>query len=163
MSAVAAVSRDALLDLVYLEARLIDEKRFEEWYELYAEDAFYWVPLTHDQPNGDDYTSLAYEDKLLLKLRIERLKSPRAYSQQPPSRCVHVLQRPEIEKFDAIGNEYIVRTAYIYVEARAEDQQVYGCTAFHTLAVLDGQLRIRLKRVHLLNCEAALPSIQLFP
>ena len=156
-------TREALIDLVYLEARLIDEKRFEEWYELYAEDAFYWVPLTHGQPDGDDHTSLAYEDKLLLKLRIERLKSPRAFSQQPESRCLHVLQRPEVEKMDAAGNEYVVRTAYVYIETRAEDQQVYGCTAFHTIKMVDGSLRIRLKRVNLLNCDAALPSIQLFP
>lgn len=155
--------REALVDLVYLEARLIDEKRFEEWYDLYAEDAFYWVPLTHDQPNGEDYTSLAYEDKLLLKLRIERLNSPRAYSQQPPSRCLHVLQRPEVERMDPAGNEYLMRTAYTYIETRAEDQQVYGCTAFHTFAMVNGKLRIRLKRVNLLNCDAALPSIQLFP
>ena len=163
MSASAAPSREDLIDLVYREARLIDEKRFEEWYELYAEDAFYWVPLTHDQPNGEDYTSLAYEDKLLLKLRIERLKSPRAYSQQPPSRCLHVLQRPEVETMDPARNEYLVRTAYVYIETRAEDQQVYGCTAFHTITVVDGKLRILLKRVNLLNCDAALPSIQLFP
>jgi 3-phenylpropionate/cinnamic acid dioxygenase small subunit len=163
MSAAAAVTREALIALVYLEARLIDEKRFEEWYELYTDDAFYWVPLAHDQPNGDDYTSLAYEDKLLLKLRIERLKSPRAYSQQPESRCLHVLQRPDVEKIDLAGNEYVVRTSYTYIETRAEDQQVYGCTAFHTLTLVDGRLRIRLKRVNLLNCDAALPSIQLFP
>ena len=163
MSAVKSPTRDALIDLVYLEARLIDEKRFEEWYELYTEDAFYWVPLTHDQPDGEDYTSLAYEDKLLLKLRIERLKSPRAYSQQPQSRCLHVLQRPEVENMDPANNVYVVRTAYVYIETRAEDQQVYACTAFHTLTVVDGRLRIRLKRVILLNCDAALPSIQLFP
>ena len=154
---------EALIELVYREARLIDEKRFEEWYDLYAEDAFYWVPLTHDQPDGENYTSLAYEDKLLLRLRIERLKSPRAFSQQPPSRCLHVLQRPEVESMDAAANCYVVRTAYLYVESRGEDQQVYGCTSFHTLAVVEGVLRIRLKRVNLLNCDAALPSIQLFP
>lgn len=157
------LTAQALIELVYREARLIDEKRFEEWYDLYAEDAFYWVPLTHDQRDGENHTSLAYEDKLLLRLRIERLKSPRAFSQQPPSRCLHVLQRPEVESMDAAANCYVVRTAYLYVESRGEDQQVYGCTSFHTLAVVEGVLRIRLKRVNLLNCDAALPSIQLFP
>jgi len=156
-------TREDLIELVYREARLIDEKRFEEWYALYAEDAFYWVPLTHDQPDGDNHTSLAYEDKLLLQLRIERLKSPRAFSQQPLSRCLHVLQRPEIESMDATRNQYVLRTAYVYVEIRGEEQQTYGCTAFHTLTLVDGVLRIRLKRVNLLNCDAALPSIQLFP
>jgi 3-phenylpropionate/cinnamic acid dioxygenase small subunit len=152
-----------LARFVIKEARLIDEKRFDEWYELFTDDAHYWVPLVPGQADPLAHNSLAYEDKLLLKLRIERLKSPRAYSQQPQSRCLHVLQRPEVESMDPANNEYVVRTAYVYMETRAEDQQVYGCTALHTLTVVEGRLRIRLKRVNLLNCDAALPSIQLFP
>ena len=88
-------SEQDLVRFVYREARLLDEKRFDEWYELFTEDGFYWVPLAHDQVDPLDHTSLAYEDRLLLKLRIERLKSPRAFSQQPPSRCHHLLQLPE--------------------------------------------------------------------
>ena len=159
----AAPTREALVDLVYLEARLIDEKRFEEWYELYAEDAFYWVPLTHDQPDGDDHTSLAYEDKLLLKLRIERLKSPRAFSQQPPSRSHHLLQQPSVETLDAAANHFVTRTEFHYSEARGDEMLVLVGTAFHHFRVDgDGALRFTLKRVNLLNCDAALPSIQLF-
>jgi len=156
-------TREDLIEFVCREARLIDEKRFEDWYELFADDGVYWVPLSADQPDGIDHESLAYEDKLLLKLRIERLKSPRAFSQQPPSRCLHVLQRPEVDAMDEPGNRYTTRTAYVYVETRGESQQLYACTAFHTLCVIDGALRIRVKRVNLLNADAALPSIQLFP
>ncbi|MCW5622628.1 MAG: nuclear transport factor 2 family protein [Burkholderiales bacterium] len=156
-------TREDLIELVYREARLIDEKRFDEWYALFSEDGVYWVPLSPEQPDGIDNASLAYEDKLLLRLRIERLGSPRAFSQQPPSRCLHVLQRPEVEEMDPERNRYVTRTAYLYVESRGEAQQLYGCTARHTLAVIDDALRIRVKRVDLLNSGAALPSIQLFP
>lgn len=156
-------TREELIELVYREARLIDEKRFEDWYALFSEDGVYWVPLSPEQPDGIDHASLAYEDKLLLRLRIERLGSPRAFSQQPPSRCLHVLQRPEVEEMDPARNYYVTRTAYVYIESRGEVQQLYGCTALHTLAVVDGALRIRVKRVDLLNSDAALPSIQLFP
>jgi len=34
--------------------------------------------------------------------------------------------------------------------------------ATHTLTVVDGRLRIRLKRVDLVNCDAAFGNIQLF-
>ena len=37
-----------------------------------------------------------------------------------------------------------------------------AATVFHTLSVIDGALRIRLERVDLLECETALPSVQLF-
>jgi 3-phenylpropionate/cinnamic acid dioxygenase small subunit len=155
-------SEQDLIRFVYREARLLDEKRFDEWYELFTEDGFYWVPLAPGQLDPYDHTSLAYEDRLLLKLRIERLKSPRAFSQQPESRCHHVLQMPEVEKSDAASNEHIVRTQCIYTETHGDEQRMYACTTLHTLTIEGGLLRMRLKRVNLLNCDAALPSIQLF-
>jgi 3-phenylpropionate/cinnamic acid dioxygenase small subunit len=159
----AAPSEAALVDLVYLEARLIDDRRFDEWYALYADDAFYWVPLVPGQADGENHTSLMYEDKLLLKLRIERFGNPRSYSLHPQVRCLHVLQRPELESADPAANRWVVRTNFVYVETQGDAQQVYAAVARHTLAVVDGALRIRLKRVDLLNCDAPLPSIQLFP
>ncbi len=152
-----------LFALVYREARLIDEKRWDEWTAMYAEEAFYWVPLTHDQPDGENHTSIAYEDKLLLKLRIERLRSPRAYSQQPPSRCTHVLQQPELEIADPGAGRWVTRAAFVYVEARAEEQFLLAGSVRHTWVRRDGHWQILLKRVDLINCDAALPSIQLFP
>src|SRR5262249_40892383 len=89
-----------LAELVYQEGRLIDEKRLVEWQEMFTEDALYWMPLTRGQPEGEGQTSLFYEDRLLLKVRVERLKSPNAFSQQSPSYCQHVLQSPSVEIAD---------------------------------------------------------------
>ena len=147
---------------IYREARLIDERRFDEWYELFTDDAYYWVPLTPGQTDPLAHNSLAYEDKLLLKLRIERLKQPTAYSQKPQSRCLHVLQAPEVEKADAMRGEFLTRTPFLYTETRGDGSQRYAATAWHTLVRDGGGLRIRLKRVDILNADAALPSIQLF-
>ena len=33
----AGLSQSALVDFIYREARLLDEKRFDEWYELLTE------------------------------------------------------------------------------------------------------------------------------
>ena len=156
------VSDTELIRFVVLEARLIDEKRFDEWYALFAEDAYYWVPASPGQRDPLNHNSLAYEDKLLLQLRIERLKSPLAYSQKPASRCHHLLQTPEVESRDAARGEYLTRTQLIYTETRGDDSQRYAATAWHTLVWAEDRLRIRLKRVDILNCDAALPSIQLF-
>ncbi len=152
-----------LFAAVYREARLIDEKRWAEWYDLYAEEGVYWVPLTPGQPDGVDHTSIAYEDKLLLKLRIERMASPRAYSQQPPSRCTHVLQQPELEAGDPAAGTWTTRSAFVYVEARGEEQFMLAGAVRHDWVWRDGRLQILCKRVDLINCDAALPSIQLFP
>ena len=32
------------------EARLLDQRRFEEWMELFTEDGYYWAPARPDQP-----------------------------------------------------------------------------------------------------------------
>ena len=152
------MSEAELVRFVIREARLIDERRFDEWYELFAEDGYYWVPASPAQPDPLNHNSLAYEDKLLLKLRIERLKQPTAYSQKPASRCHHLLQTPEIET--ASQDEFRVRTSFIYTETRGDESQRYAAVAWHTL--VGNPLKIRLKRVDILNCDAALPSIQLF-
>jgi 3-phenylpropionate/cinnamic acid dioxygenase small subunit len=162
MSAFVPTEED-LVRLVYLEARLIDERRFDEWYALYADDAFYWVPLVPGQADGENHTSLMYEDKLLLKLRIERFGNPRSYSLHPQVRCLHVLQRPELEQADPAANRWTMRTNELYVETQGATKQVYAAVVRHTLSVVDGAPRIRLKRVDLLDCDAPLPSIQLFP
>ena len=63
---------------------------------------------------------------------------------------------------DEAGGQYVVRCAWHYVEQREEMQTLYaGWSNFHLVQV-DGALRMRLKRVDLLNCDAALGSIQLF-
>ena len=146
------------IQFVIREARLLDEKRFDEWYDLFAEDGHYWVPASPGQPDPLSHNSLAYEDKLLLKLRIERLKQPSAYSQKPASRCHHLLQTPEIEKSGK--GEWLIRTGFLYTETRGDESQRYAAVAWHTL--VGEPLKIRLKRVDILNCDAALPSIQLF-
>ena len=156
------ISERRLIDFVLGEARLLDEKRYEEWNALFSDDGIYWVPLTPGQPEGLEHTSHLYEDKLLRELRIERLKSPRAFSQQPPTRSHHLLQTPTVERADPAANAYVVRSEFHYTEAQGDEIQTFVGTAFHHL-VLDGSaLRLRLKRVDLLNGDAALPAVQLF-
>lgn len=143
---------------LYREAKLLDERRWDEWYALFTEDGLYWVPLTRGQTDRETHTSLACEDRLLLRLRIERLKRG-APSQQPPSFCQHVLQTPDVT---ATADGWRGFTPFFYAEARGDAMLWLTGTVEHDL-VRDGEtLRIRLKRVNLLNCDAALPSIQLF-
>jgi 3-phenylpropionate/cinnamic acid dioxygenase small subunit len=151
----------AAVDLVYQEARLIDEKRFDEWYELYSEDALYWMPLTRDQPLGEAQTSLYYEDKLLLRVRIERLRHPNAFSQQQPSFSQHVLQQPALESGTPESGECVLRTPFVYVEAQLDRQLMLAGVAYHHLIAFAGEWKIRMKKIDLLNRDAALPSIEL--
>lgn len=152
-----------LARLVYQEARLIDQGRFEEWYGLYADDGLYWMPLTPGQQDGADEPALMYEDKMLLRLRLDRMKDPRAHSLHPAVRCLHVLQAPEVTGRDAATGRYTLSTPFIYVETQGDAQHVLAATAEHVLSRTPQGLRIQTKKVLLLNCDAALPAIQLLP
>ena len=152
---------EQVVDFVYREAQLIDTKAFDEWYELFTEDAIYWMPLARNQAEEDQYNALFFEDKMLLKVRIERLKHPRAFSQQTPSYCQHVLQAPQL-RFSDGAQLFECATPFVYVESQADDQFVLAGVAHHRLCVVGGELEIQRKRIELINREAALPSIQLF-
>jgi 3-phenylpropionate/cinnamic acid dioxygenase small subunit len=163
MSARAAPTETDLAAFVYREARLIDERRFQEWYELFAEDGRYWLPLRREQSDPVAEQSITVEDKLLLRARVERLKSGKAYSDKPPVLCQHVLQAPTCEEIDHAANRYRTLTAFLYVEFRQGEQLVLAGTAEHLLRREGGALRIVQKRVDLLNAATPLGTIFLMP
>ena len=152
-----------LADLVAHEAELIDAGRFDEWLALFTDDGRYWVPLEGArQADRHGHNSIADEDRLLLALRIERLKSPRAHSQQPRSACQHVLQASRIEAIGPEGREVDLRTPFLYLEVRGEEQILLAGAYRHRIARIDAAWKIREKRVDLLAPERPLPAIQLF-
>jgi 3-phenylpropionate/cinnamic acid dioxygenase small subunit len=163
-AATNAPSERQLVDFVVHEARLLDEKRYEEWNALFIDDAIYWVPLMPGQPEGLEHTSHLHEDKLLRELRIERLKSTRAFSQQPPTRSLHLLQAPTVEPDDAARpDERVVRTVFQYIESQGDETNTFFGVSWHRIvADASGALRLTQKRVDLINSDAALPAVQLF-
>ena len=157
------VSNDDLTDFVYNEERMQDEGRYNEWLDLWQEDAHYWMPMDYQQTEARLMTSLLHEDLFMLRLRVERLNGARTFSQKPRSRCHHVIQRPFIDKADHDQGRYTTHTSMHYVETRLDDQFLLALTATHELAWVDDQLRIANKRVDLLNSDAAFGNIQLLP
>lgn len=156
------INAQTLTDFVYAEASMLDEQRFEEWLDLFTDDGHYWMPLAHDQQDPRLHTSLLYEDKLLLRVRIERLSGLRTFSQQPKSRSHHLLQAPVMKSIDAPRGGVVVRTAFHYIETRLDQQTLFAGWATHHLVAVEGGLKIRLKRVDLVNCDAPFGNIQLF-
>jgi 3-phenylpropionate/cinnamic acid dioxygenase small subunit len=158
----SAFSDKQLVDFVYAEARLLDEQRFDDWLNLFTDDGRYWMPLAPGQQDPRLHTSLLYEDKLLLRVRVERLAGARTFSQQPRSRSHHLLQQPSVEQADRDAGSYTLRTAFHYVETRLDTQTLFAGWATHELVMHAGALRMRLKRVDLVNCDAAFGNINLF-
>ena len=160
-------------DFVVAEAALLDAGRFDDWLALFAEGGHYWVPLLGAaQSDPLSHNSIAYEDRLLLQLRVERLKNPRAHSLHPRVRCQHVLQRSSLQAPDQAyesaheparaEGEVRLRTPFIYVEAQGEEQILLAGVCSHRLMPAPGGWLILQKRVDLLNAGQPLPAIQLF-
>lgn len=163
MTASRTVSDEALIDFVYHEARLLDEKRYDEWRALYTEDGFYWMPLEHDQPDPDNHTSLLYDDQLLMEVRIARMAKPRAFSLHPEVHAHHLLAQPRVQSRDIESRMYVLRTDFQYTETKGDKLLQLMGTAYHHLIDDNGTLRLKQKRVNLVNSEASHPAVQLYP
>src|SRR5262249_58891730 len=114
--AAVGIDRAPFEEFLIHEARLLDERRFREWMELFAEDGTYWVPAVPDQASPFDQASLFYDDRELMKTRVERLEHPRIHVQTPPSRTAHLVGNIRLEQADESTNEVVVRSPGIMVE-----------------------------------------------
>ena len=141
-----------------LEARLLDEARFDDWLALFTPDAWYWVPSQPDQPDPHETVSLIYDDRRLLETRVRRLASPRMYSQEPRSRTSRVVTNVTIEDAtDPVAT--LVRSKFVLIEFRRNEQRLFGGTSFHRLKTIDGNIKIAWKRVDLVNCDGPMDGI----
>src|ERR1700761_1516438 len=85
------LSRETFELFLIHEARLLDDRRFREWMGLFADDGAYWVPAAFNQQSPFNHASLFYDDRTLMKTRIDRLEHPRIHIQTPPSRTTHMI------------------------------------------------------------------------
>jgi 3-phenylpropionate/cinnamic acid dioxygenase small subunit len=81
---------------LYREAELLDQRKLREWLELISPDIDYRVPVrtNREKQYGDGFSSRAFfmeEDYGSLKLRVERLSSDFAWSENPPSRTRRII------------------------------------------------------------------------
>jgi 3-phenylpropionate/cinnamic acid dioxygenase small subunit len=149
------LDRAAVEEFLVHEARLLDERRFRDWIELFAEDGTYWVPAVPDQASPFDQASLFYDDRDLMRTRVERLEHPRIHVQTPPSRTAHLVGNVIVEEADAATGEVLVGSTVIMVEYRDDAQRVFAGRQRHRLRREGASFRIVQKRVDLINCDSA--------
>ena len=156
---VAGIDRAPFEQFVMQEARLLDERRFRDWMALFAEDGTYWVPAVPDQASPFDQASLFYDDRALMKTRIDRLEHPRIHVQTPPSRTVHMIGSVLVEEADGAAGEYLVSSSLIMVEYREDRQRLFAGRQRHRLLRAGDGFRILQKRVDLINCDSAFEAM----
>ncbi len=152
------VAPDDVQAFLFYEAQLLNEQRFDDWLDLFTEDAQFWVPARSDQQSGEDEVSLFYDDKELLSLRVKRLGHPLLHSQDPMTRSVRLLSNMTVAAdFDA--GAPVVRSSFVLMDYRQHIHRFFGGTYEHRLRRGAGGWQIAAKTVRLLNCDDHLSNM----
>ena len=137
---------------LYHEARLLDEQRYEEWLALFTEDATYWVPLEPAQKDPHEISSLIYDDRTLLELRVRQFRHPRAHTRAPLPRTVHQVS-------NVVARDLVVSSNLTVVEFRNEVQRLWAGLVEHRLVRNGDGFRIARKRIDLVNSTGEIEGI----
>jgi benzoate/toluate 1,2-dioxygenase subunit beta len=148
--------------LLYDEADCLDRADLDAWIALYTEDGSYWMPAMAGQPDHLNHISHFYDDHVMMEIRRRNFVHPRAASKDHPVRCSHLLGNIRVLEADSAARHYTVRSNFHALMYYREEQRSFAGTCRHELVGTAAGLRIRHKRVDLINCDAAHKSMIIY-
>lgn len=151
---------DAVVDFLYTEAELLDERRHAEWLELLTEDVRYLVPVrvttAHSLEDSTlDHMSHFDEDRYSLAKRVERFATEHAWAEDPPSRTRRHITNIRAQEA-AVSGEVVARSNLLLFRSRGdlhEHDLISALRTDHLRKVGDG---FRLARREVLLDESVL-------
>jgi len=154
---------------VYDEAELLDDGRYEEWLDLFTEDAVYWLPLDTTRNHPRDALNIIYDDRHRLGDRVSRLRGGHAHSEDPLSSTQHLvgnlrlLPRNRIATLAAsctLGDDdVIISGRSVVVRCRRDEMDVLHARVSWVLTPRGNTFGIRVKRVDLMGAQQPLPML----
>lgn len=163
-SPVLEVSHEAAQAFVHREARLLDERRYDDWLGLWADDrdVLYWVPAGDDHA-GTEVISYIHDNGRRLHTRVRQLLTGERYSQVPHSRTVRIVAGVESEP--AGPGAVTVHAAFALHEFRLDRTHVWAGRLEFDLVHPPGAggLRMSRKKVLLVDRTGAVPSMAFLP
>ena len=144
----------AALDFIQREARLLDDRRFDEWEALWAPDGVYWIPGERDDL---DAFAIVQDNRNRITTRIRQMLDADRHSQRPPSRTARTVSGGQAT---LVEGEVTVRSSFVLLESRLGKLTSWGGVYEHRLRVGEGGgLLMVLKKVLLVNRDQALPTM----
>ncbi len=125
----AVLLRHELEQFLYKEARLLDERRLDEWLDLLAEDLHYWMPMRRNVKFGDwdmEFTDMDSEinwfdeGKDILAGRIRQINTGIHWPEEPVSRFEHIVSNVELVSVE--GDEVRVNSKFFCYQNRLQDE-----------------------------------------
>lgn len=144
--------RLAVHDFLDEEAELLDDRRFEEWLELFTDDLVYQAPVRITAKNGHreviDEISHFDETKMSLGLRVRRLGTDVAWAEDPPSVTRRFVTNVKVGRGES-SNEVTARTYLLLYRARGDrgTHDLLSCVRHDVLRVVPDTFRIARRRV----------------
>ena len=149
-----SLSRERLLDFLYREARLLDDRQWDEWLQCYSPQVEFWMPswddrdtLTEDPQR--EISLIYYPNRDGLEDRVFRIKTERSSASTPQPRTAHLLSNLEVLG----GDEHDVELRFNWhtLSHRYTTTDSYFGTSFYRLDVSGEQPLITRKKVILKN------------
>jgi 3-phenylpropionate/cinnamic acid dioxygenase small subunit len=162
---VGAIVSDAdhrdVVDFLHLEARLADEARYDEWQALWTDDGVYWVPATTDPTvDPDRQISHIYDNRSRIATRVKLLQTGYRFSQEPASPMRRLVSNIEVTRAD--DGDLVAESNFLLAELAVQATHalhLWAGRTTHRLRRVDGALRMRLKKVVLINAAEPLPNL----
>ena len=116
-------------DFLYREAELLDERRYEEWLDLFTEDARYFMPMRRNVPHDEgerEFTregadvSWFDEGKDTLTRRVAQIRTGIHWAEEPPSRICHMVANVQV--LHASEAEVAVKSRFLIYRNRVETE-----------------------------------------
>lgn len=104
---------------LYAEARLLDQGRFADWLALLDSDIEYRVPVRRALMKGagagfSDRAFFMDEDHGSLALRVERLASEFAWSENPPTRTRRIVANVLVDRLHSASEIDVTSNLVVY-------------------------------------------------
>ncbi len=156
----------AVSQFLFREARLLDDRRFADWLDLWSDDASYLVPTAWVSSReglreaNDLELHHIRSGKDVLRLRVEKLRSGSAWAEEPPSRMIRSISNVELGH---AGDVIEVRSNIVLHRVRyTDDVEVHAASRSDRLRLEDGRWQISRRKVSLAHGVLRSTSFEFF-
>jgi len=155
MASVSLELQHEVEQFLYRQADLLDNRRWQDYIDLFTADAIYWMPANAEDTTWDGVPSIFAEDRNLMTVRMQRVLHPDAWSQRPLWGTSHLVGNVMIDGARTNAGEVTVRSRFHMLELRRDSVRHFAGGYTHHLMRDGGGLRIKLQRVDMTNAQAA--------
>lgn len=148
---------------LFKEARLIDNRELDDWLDLWTLDCRYYVPVRHNgsAPVGEGLLAVNQElgaehetawiddDKMLLFARVMRLRTGKAWSENPLARTRRVISNIEVQMTDVEGHFRVFSNSAQYRSRRQTEENWFVCQRQDLLVRSEAGLQIKERKITL--------------